>query len=190
MILYLHGFRSSPASHKARMLAARMDALGLSAHFVCPQLPVSPRSAIALCERLLPDTAGAATVVGSSLGGFYALRLAETRGCRAVLVNPAVAAPHSLAELVGTHTNLYTGEVFEFTHDHVAELKALEVVHVEHPERVWLMVETGDEVLDSRQAIAKLAHAKQTVLEGGDHSFTRFPDYLDDILRYAGLLPS
>lgn len=187
MILYLHGFRSGPASHKARQLHARMQENGLAEHFVCPQLPVSPRAAIDLCESTIAACGRPVTLVGSSLGGYYATYLAERHKLKAVLVNPAVVAHLSLLEYVGPQTNLYSGESFEFTHRHIDELRALEVPRISHPQDFWLLVETGDELLDYRQAAARYAGARQTVLEGGDHSFTRWSDYLDDIIRYAGL---
>lgn len=193
MILYLHGFRSAPASHKAQALATRMAQLGLGAQFWCPQLPVSAREVIALVEDRIarcreeggPDPA----LVGSSLGGYYATWLAERHDLKAVLVNPAVVAPLDLAPYLGRQTNLYTGEAFDFTEAHIQELRELEVPVLTRPRCYWLLVEEGDEVLDYRKAVAKYAGARQTVLPGGDHSFTRWGDYLDEILRFAGLLP-
>lgn len=190
MILYLHGFRSAPASHKAQQLRAFMAARGIEDSFACPQLPASPRAAIALAERIIAAQATPAvpvTLVGSSLGGYYATHLAERHGLKAVLTNPAVVAHLSLADHVGRQTNLSTGEGFEFTLAHIAELEALEIPRPERPDRYWLMVETGDELLDYREAVKKYAGARQTVLAGGDHSFTRWRDYLDDVLDFAGL---
>lgn len=187
MILYLHGFRSSPASHKARQLHARMEARGLGEYFVCPKLPVSPRAAATFCENIMDAADTPVTLIGSSLGAYYATYLAERHNLRAVLVNPAVVADVSLLEYVGPQTNLYTGEPFEFTHGHIDELRALEVPAISAPRRFWLLVESGDELLDYRQAVTKYAGARQTVLAGGDHSFTRWSDYLDDVIEFAGL---
>jgi hypothetical protein len=184
LIVYLHGFTSGPQSYKARALHAQMARRGLAEQFVCPQLPPSPKAAIELAESLIrPDT----TLVGSSLGGFYATWLAERHGLRAVLVNPAVVAHLSLEQFIGRQRNLYTGEEFDLTLEDVAQLRALDIPTPSKPERYWLLVETGDELLDYRQAVARYAGAKQTVLTGGDHSFTRWNDYLDDIIAYAGL---
>jgi predicted esterase YcpF (UPF0227 family) len=187
MILYLHGFRSAPASHKARALATRMTERGSGQQFVCPQLPVSPSAAIALANDIIANVDDNVTVIGSSLGGFYATHLAEQHGLKAILVNPAVVAHLSLAELVGHHTNLYTGEAFDFTAQHIEELRALDVERITRPERYWLLAESGDEVLDYRLAVAKYVGAQQSVLAGGDHSFTRWPAYLDRIMAFAGL---
>ncbi len=163
---------------------------GLSDRFWCEQLPVSPRAAIALAEAEIARARAAGltpSVVGSSLGGYYATWLAERHGLRAVLVNPAVVAPLSLGAYVGTQTNLYTGESFDFTREHIDELRALEVPAITRPERYWLLAETGDEVLDYRHAVQKYAGARQTVLEGGDHGFSRWNDYLDAVIAFAGL---
>lgn len=192
MILYLHGFRSAPASTKASALRARMAELGLADAFWCPQLPVSAREAVALVEdriALCRQQGGRPpTLVGSSLGGYYATWLAQRHHLKAVLINPSVLPPLSLSPYLGRQTNLYTGESFDFTTAHIAELRALDVPRLSHPEDFWLLVETGDEVLDYRDAVAKYAGARQTVLEGGDHSFTRWLEYLDPVLRFAGML--
>ena len=184
-ILYLHGFRSSPASFKARAVGEAMAARGLQQRFFCPALSHQPQVAVAQAEAILAEQ-GPLTLVGSSLGGYYATWLAERHGLRAVLINPAVLAHLSLADYVGTQTNLYTGEEFQFTREHVAQLQAMEVADL-RPERYWLLVEEGDEVLDYRQAVARYRDARQTVLAGGDHSFTRFGDFVPQILEFAGL---
>jgi hypothetical protein len=183
VILYLHGFRSSPQSAKAQQLAEAARARGIA--FASPQLPASPQEAMMLCEELLNSSATPVTVVGSSLGGYYATWLAERHALRAVLVNPAVVAHLDLAPYVGTLTQFHSGEPFEFTRDHVDEMRALEVTAITRPQRYWLLVEEGDEVLDYRLAVAKYGGARQTVLAGGDHSFTHWKDYLDDVLRFA-----
>lgn len=192
MIIYLHGFRSAPASIKAQALKARMEARGLGAAFWCAQLPTSPRAAISLIEReiaraLRSDPSRKPVLTGSSLGGYYATWLAERHDLKAVLVNPSVIAAISLAPYLGPQTNLYTGEQFELTSEHLDELRALEVAAITAPERYWLLVETGDEVLDYRDAVKKYAGARQTVLEGGDHGFSRWNDYLDEVIAFAGL---
>jgi predicted esterase YcpF (UPF0227 family) len=184
-LLYLHGFTSAPQSKKALALHARMAQIGCGDAFLCPQLPPSPREAIALAESLIAAAAKPVMLVGSSLGGYYATWLAERHALKAVLVNPAVVAHIQLADYVGRHANLYTGEEFDFTQQHIDELRALEVPKLSHPENFWLLVETGDQTLDYRKAVAKYQGARQSVLAGGDHSFTRWPDVLDAVLDFA-----
>ena len=186
MILYLHGFTSGPQSNKAQALGARMRERGLGERFLSPQLPAAPREAIALAEDLVARH-GVTTVVGSSLGGYYSTWLAEKFDLQAVLVNPAVVAHLSLQKYIGPQRWLYTGESFDFTLEHVEQLRTIAVPVLARPERFWLLVEEGDETLDYRDAVRRYACARQTVLPGGDHSFTRWNDYLDPIIDFAGL---
>jgi hypothetical protein len=163
---------------------------GCADQLIAPQLPASPQAAIALIESLIAKVGAgrtALTLAGSSLGGFYATHLAEKHELKAVLINPAVVAAIELERYLGPQTWLYTGEAFEFTPQHIDELRALEVPHLTDPSRYWLLVEAGDETLDYRQAVARYAGAKQTVLSGGDHSFTRWELYLDTVLDFARL---
>ncbi len=185
-ILYLHGFCSSPESWKAKLLGDAMRARGLADRFFCPALSPVPNEAIAQAENILRSQNGPLTLVGSSLGGFYSTYLTEKHDLRAALINPAVVAPLSLNAYIGTQQNLHTGETFEFTAEHIEQLRALECGTIT-PERYLLLVETGDEVLDYRQAVARYAGCRQEIFPGGDHSFTRFPDLLPQLFEFCRL---
>ena len=185
MIIYVHGFNSSPASAKARLLSERLATLGAAHEFLAPPLPHSPAAAARLLEKLARAHPHAA-LVGSSLGGYYATWLAERCALRAVLVNPAVRPYELLAGYIGRQKNLHSGEEYEFTAQHVAELRQLEVDTIT-AERYLLMVATGDEVLDYRRAVEKYRGAQQVVIVGGDHGFSDFAHYLDTVLVFAGL---
>ena len=124
-------------------------------------------------------------VVGSSLGGFYATVAAERYGVAAVLVNPAIQPDESLRDYAGIQTNLYTGESFDVTAAHFRELRAMRVDRITRPERYWLLVQSGDEVLDYRQAVAFYAGAWQLVQGGGDHAFEGFDAQIPAILRFG-----
>ena len=189
MILYLHGFRSSPLSFKARLIEERMAALGRAAEYQCPQLPASPREAIALAEQLIAPHGEHATVVGSSLGGYYATWLAEKFGCRAVLLNPAVKPPRDLEKYVGVTTAYHTDAPFEFKREYIEELKALAVGRITRPERYFLVAATGDEVLDWREMTAHYPGARQHIIEGSDHGISEFAQYLDEVLAFCGVRP-
>ena len=185
MIVYIHGFNSSPASSKAGALQQALAQRGRAREFIAPALPRSPAAAATLLEDLVrkhPD----ASLIGSSLGGFYATSLAERSGVRAVLVNPAVRPYELLVGQVGRQQNFHTGEAYDFTAQHVAELRALEVDSIT-PERYLLLVETGDEVLDYRHAVERYRGARQLVIEGGDHGCSDFASYLDTVLAFVGM---
>lgn len=194
MIVYLHGFNSSPQSRKARELGEWLAARGLAAAFVCPRLPHRPAQAVRVIEAAIAAAPAdlPITFVGSSLGGYYATHFAERDPTgsrhRAVLINPAVRPYELLAPHLGEQRNLHSGERYPLTEAHLAELRALEVEAITHPERYLLLAEQGDEVLDYRDAVARYARAHRVVLPGGDHGFTRFTDHLERIARFAGLL--
>ncbi|MDO5103296.1 MAG: YqiA/YcfP family alpha/beta fold hydrolase [Lautropia sp.] len=183
-IIYLHGFRSSPLSFKGRMMAERLAALGLSAHYEAPALPPSPAKAIEQVVREL-SPGPHDTLVGSSLGGFYAIHLAERFGCRAVLLNPAVQAPRDLASQVGPQTGYHDGAPFEFLPAYIDELMHLAVPAITRPERYFLVAAQGDEVLDWREMVAFCAGARQKVLAGSDHGLSDFEDHLDEVLAFC-----
>jgi predicted esterase YcpF (UPF0227 family) len=188
MILYLHGFRSSPSSMKARLLGERMAALGRAHEYLCPQLPASPRLAMELALSLVDGVpAGQLTLIGSSLGGYYATWLAERLGCRAVLLNPAIVPCLDLAPYVGVTTQYHSDEPFEFKHAYIEELRALEVAQITQPERYFLLASTGDEVLDYRDMVAHYAGARQHVIEGSDHAISEFAGYVGEVLAFCGI---
>jgi predicted esterase YcpF (UPF0227 family) len=191
MILYLHGFRSSPDSFKARLLAEALAARGLRQSWCCPQLPASPHAAMALAlsrARGWLNAGGQArslSVIGSSLGGFYATWLAERLGCRAVLLNPVVHAARDLATQVGWHRNFHSDEPFEFLPEYVHELAAAQAPAITRPERYLLLAATGDEVLDWRDMRAHYAGCRQRIIAGSDHGISDFADYVPEVLDFV-----
>ena len=193
-LVYLHGFRSSPQSAKAQRFARAVAALPAVSRprFHVPALPFEPDEAVAGVAAWIEATLGSEaaatlTLVGSSLGGFYATHLAERFGARAAMINPAIRPYRDLDPWRGTQTNLYTGASFEVTQAHFDELLALSVAHITRPARYFLLVETGDEVLDYREAVGFYGGAHQYVRGGGDHTFTEFAVQIPAILRFAGV---
>ncbi|SAL40647.1 YqiA/YcfP family alpha/beta fold hydrolase [Caballeronia humi] len=190
MILYLHGFRSSPQSFKARVMRARLAELGRLDEWRCPVLPVSPREAIALAESLvaIADTQDV-TVIGSSLGGYYATYLAEKHGWRAVLLNPAVVPQRDLSHYLGEQPLWHGGGSIVVTPVHLDELRALGVDAITRPERYYLIAATGDEVLDYRTMLEHYPNVRTTLIQGGDHAISDFPKYLDEVLAFCAPRP-
>jgi len=184
MIVYLHGFNSSPYSGKATQLCEYMSSVGRGDEYFCPALANSPREAIAQVEGKLEHHSGPVTLVGSSLGGFYATYLAEKYGWKAVLINPAVHVHLLLRQALGPQTNWHTGEQWVLTEAHLVELAMLDIARITLPERYLLMVQTGDEVLDYRDAVQYYAGARHLIETGGDHGFAGFERHLSTILDF------
>jgi uncharacterized protein len=186
MLIYIHGFNSSPVSHKARILKQRLEVLGKGHAFWCPALSDRPAQAIELLESRLRDAEPRlVTLVGSSLGGYYATYLAEKFALKAVLVNPAVTPYEGLRAYLGPQQNLYSGQGYELTPQHLDELRVLDVDQPTGMDRYYLMVTTGDQVLDYRIATRRYAGARQLVVQGSDHGFADFTDHLDSVLCFA-----
>jgi predicted esterase YcpF (UPF0227 family) len=183
VILYLHGFNSSPHSHKAQLLGRYLAQRGLASRYACPALPPLASEAIREIERSLPENG--LCFVGSSLGGFYATYLAEKHGAKAVLINPAIEPHVGLRAYLGAQKNLHTGEAYELTEVHLREWRQLVAPRIT-PGRYLLLVETGDEVLDYREAVRRYAGCEQVVIEGGDHSLQSFAQHLPRIVEFAG----
>ncbi|WP_394182547.1 YqiA/YcfP family alpha/beta fold hydrolase [Marinomonas posidonica] len=189
VLIYIHGFNSSERSHKANVLKQAAHSFHVEQAFISPRLSWQPKVAIQQLEALIEDNLSqGVTLIGSSLGGFYATYLTEKYGIKSILVNPAMQAPILLKDYLGPQRNPYTHDEYKLTNEHMAELEAL-VVTAPTSHHYWLMVQEGDEVLDYRAAlhafpnVAKLTHEK-----GGDHSFTDFQRFSTDIFRFAEII--
>jgi len=189
-LVYLHGFNSSPQTVKGRKLAAVAAALDEPPRVHVPALHHRPALAMrdvrAWVDANVADLA-ALTFVGSSLGGFYATWLAERYGARAVVVNPSARPTESLAAHLGPQRNLHTGEAWELTPAHFAELEALAIRSLTRMDRYFLLMRSGDELIDWRIAVARYAGAWQYVLGGGDHGWEDIDDEIPSVLRFAGV---
>jgi uncharacterized protein len=135
-ILYAHGFKSSSHSRKVTQLRDYIQEHDVAASLVAPDLSFEPAVALSqlkrACERVATNDL---TIIGSSLGGFYAVVLAEELGCRAVLLNPSIQPFDPLRQYLGVQSNLYTGEKFEFNSTHIAQLEAMSVPRISTPSR-------------------------------------------------------
>ena len=188
-LLYLHGFRSSPQSAKAKTMAALVAARHPAVHWWCPQLLPSPREAMAqLDDGLAGWPHESMAIIGSSLGGFYATAAAERFGCKAVLLNPAVFPARDLARYVGEQTAWNDPhEHFFFEPRFVEELRALEAGALTSPANYLAVIAKGDEVLDWREMTARYAGAQIRLLEGGDHALSDFDAQLPLILDFLDM---
>jgi uncharacterized protein len=190
-LLYLHGFRSSPQSFKARMVHSWLRRHAPTVTWWCPQLPVSPRAAWDLLMRGVADwPRPAMAVMGSSLGGFYATAVAEALGCRAVVLNPAVDPARDLVRYVGEQTAYHDpAQRFDFKPEYIDELRALASPHITRPDRYAAVIAKGDELLDWREMSARYAGARTLLLDGSDHALSQFEQQLPFVLDVLQLQP-
>lgn len=188
-LLYLHGFRSSPSSAKARQMAAHVAQHHPAVTFWCPPLPPSPQAAMALVAQGIAHWPRAAmAVIGSSLGGFYASWVAQHADCPSVMLNPAVDPARDLARYIGEQTAWHNpAERFYFLPEYIGELQALDMRGRPPAGPELAIIARGDEVLDWREMAARYPQARQIVQDGGDHALGNFGDYLPAITQFLRL---
>nr|WP_282437313.1 esterase YqiA [Vibrio amylolyticus] len=187
--MYIHGFNSSPQSHKANVMKEYCLFERPDIKLVTPQLPCFPQEAadclLELIDKYHVDYQ--VGLVGSSLGGYLSTWLNAKFGFKSVLVNPAVKPYELLVDYLGEQVNPYTQQQYVLEPVHIEQLKALDVESIRQPQDFWLLQQTEDEVLDYRQAVERFSLSKQTVEQGGDHSFINFERYPAEIVKFLEL---
>jgi len=188
LVVYLHGFRSSPRSSKASMTGNAVKAL-TDTHFqfewYCPQLLSSPKASMDMVVKHIEATkAQRVIVIGSSLGGFYANYLAEKYQCKAIVLNPAVRAARELAPHVGMMTWYDSNEPLDFLPEYIDELLALQIEKISNPEQFFLIAAKGDELLDWQEMVNYYSGARQLVLEGSDHGISEYAEHLPAVIDF------
>lgn len=194
-VLFIHGFNSSPLSKKAQLTKAYLEKNLPDVNFYCPQLKNTPKEAIKQLEEYLSqngtapnlnNSAASWSLIGSSLGGYFATYLSELYQIKSVLINPAIKPYELLAGYEGEQVNPYTQEKYYVEHDFLNDLMQLEQKNIAKS-RYMTMVQTGDEVLDYQQAVDKFKDSKLIVQTGGDHSFVNYENMLPQIVEFLQL---
>jgi uncharacterized protein len=186
-LLYLHGFNSSPLSQKAQLLAEWLAHSYPDIELKIPQLPTCPLQTKLLLQQLFANPASSIVgIIGSSLGGFYATWLSQQTCCRCVVINPAVKPFELLENYLGPNHNPYTDERYVLESQHIDYLKAMHISPLPAPDKIWLLQQMGDEVLDYRQAVEFYAGCQQTVEAGGNHGFIGIQRYFQPIMQFLG----
>jgi predicted esterase YcpF (UPF0227 family) len=188
LLVYLHGFRSSPNSTKAVMTGEAVRALSNaedSYEWYCPQLLASPKESMDMVIKHIDQSkSDRIVIIGSSLGGFYTNYLAEKYQCKGVALNPAVYAARELEPHVGMMTAYDSEEPFDFKAEYIDELRALQIKQISHPDRYFLIAAKGDELLDWKEMSAFYPGAKQLILEGSDHGIADYSTHLPAVIKF------
>ena len=188
LVVYLHGFRSSPNSTKAVITGEAVRALSTKDHsyeWYCPQLLASPKESLKMVvRRIYQAKVDRIVIVGSSLGGFYTNYLAEKYQCKGIVLNPAVYAARELEPHVGMMTAYDSEEPFDFKAEYIDELRAIQVDSITDPERYFLIAAKGDELLDWKEMAAFYPGAKQLILEGSDHGISDYVNHLPAVIDF------
>ncbi len=190
-LLYLHGFNSSPESHKAQLVRQYMADKHCLEQLLCPQIPAVPEEARLFLEQLVEETLKrySLSFVGSSLGGYYATYLAEKYSGAATLINPAVNPFETLKAYLGENKFYFDDGCWEFDESHIKQLRAINVENITDAQRYFVLLQTGDETLDYREAEAKYKNSECIIEQGGNHSFTDLERFLPKIMQFSKILP-
>jgi len=192
MLIYIHGFNSSPESYKASLLQSFADKINMPDVLEIPALSYDPAIAMDQLLQIVKKYQSNKAMrplcfIGSSLGGYYATWLAEKFESRVVLINPVVKPEELFEDYLGFNRNIYTGEEYYLTMDHVKQLEKYYVKEISKPDRYLLMLQSGDAVLDYNQALEKYAAVPSIVEEGGGHEFSEFDRHLETVLAFCGI---
>jgi predicted esterase YcpF (UPF0227 family) len=184
-LLYLHGFNSSPESKKAQQTRRWYEQNAPEIEFICPALPPYGDAAMGLLKKLVNDRpSGSVSVIGSSMGGFFATCLVEQYSLKAVVVNPAVSPGRGLQGWLGENANYSTGEKWLFEPQHIDEYRRLDPPEIKNKNKYLVLLQSGDEVLDYRDAQQRYSGCKINLESGGDHSFIDYDQHLKNIHQF------
>ena len=186
-LLYLHGFNSSPQSHKAQLISQYMSDNHCLDQLLCPQIPSVPEEARLFLEQMVEETLENYTLnfAGSSLGGYYASYLAEKYSGSAVLINPSVKPYETLRAYLGENKFYFDEGCWEFDESHIQQLEVMKVDDITDAQRYLVLLQTGDETLDYREAELKFKNSQCIIEQGGDHSFIGLERYLQQIMQFS-----
>ncbi|UZE95750.1 YqiA/YcfP family alpha/beta fold hydrolase [Alkalimarinus alittae] len=188
-LIYLHGFNSSPESHKAQFLKGYLNQSTYSCRYLVPRLSYSPAQVECSISALIEEqlALGPVSLIGSSLGGYYAIYFAEKYSLKAALINPAVKPYQLLADYLGENQNLYSGERYTLTTSHMDQLLALDIDKVSRPKNLLLLTQTADDTLNYREALLKLGDSPAWIQTGGSHEFSSFEVVIPALMAFLGI---
>ncbi len=183
--LYLHGFLSSPLSKKALQTIEFCKRSGWGSHICVPEMKNGPAETISELRTIIDARDDFdIMLIGSSLGGFYSTFLSEEYDLPAVLINPAVRPFDAPETMLGEHRNYYSDNIHIVTEEHLRELLQLEKSTLKNPNNFWVLLQTGDEVLDYRHSVGKYGASNCLIRDKGSHSYDNFESELPAVFEF------
>jgi predicted esterase YcpF (UPF0227 family) len=181
MTIFIHGFGSSGLGSKA--LIFRKHFKNIDKKIIAPSLSYIPKLAIDTLEQLIQSSCEEVNLIGSSLGGYYSIYLANKYNLKAVLINPAIDSATTLKRILNMGdraTNFYDDSEFDWKVEYLDMLRDIRVDKIDNG-KYLLLLQKGDEILDYKEALEKIPNAIKIVEDGGTHQFDKIERYFNDI---------
>ncbi|NPA58565.1 MAG: esterase [Aquificae bacterium] len=183
-VIYIHGFNSAGYGDKVNRLK---EQFGME-NVLSVNLPYKPEKAVSQLQFLIRNIKNEEPLllVGTSLGGAYAMYLAYRFDLPAVVINPSVKPSQDLKDQIGKQVNYKTGEEYHFSQEDVKWLENIELPITELEkikDKLFIYLDEGDELLDSRATAEYFKGFYVKMFPGGDHRFQHMDQLLEDLKR-------
>lgn len=183
-LIYLPGFNSGPQSEKSRRLKRRFPHLTVASYDTWDP-DRGQQELDALITAAQTAGAGKLTLIGSSLGGYWAYHFAVRYGLRCVLLNPCMTPEATLAPYVGEVEHMYSGRKGMLKLEHLQRYAAH---RIEGRPICTVLHEKGDELIPYQESIENFSgRARLVLIEGGSHRFDHLELAITEIEALIGL---
>ena len=183
-IIYLHGFQSSTLSIKGQFIQAFCQN---QHHVHLPDLNMPPEQVLAHVSEMI-ECLDQVVLIGSSLGGFYATQLVAKHAVPAVLINPAMRPWQLFHDLFGAELPYGVNAQWTLDQTQLDQLEQMAVPFVQDADKILVLLQQDDEVLDYREAqryYSNAAHQSMIMTEAnGNHAMDNFADKIPMALQF------
>lgn len=183
--IYLHGFNSAfdPSNEKVKHLRTIGTVTGITYDTTKSYSEIFDY----LTDQVRQYDLLEVVFVGTSLGGFWAAKMAQYFRTPSVLINPCYDPTNMLQKYIGNQTNYQTGEQSVFTDAVCQSYVGTKIQNLVYSYRPLLIVDMADDVIDSNQTVQLLASAMTETVQwkGGSHRFDHMEQSLDYIKSYV-----
>jgi uncharacterized protein len=180
-IIYIHGFRSSGDSSKADIMRSAFP----ESEIFSPTLSPNPEEAIETLQRIIRENNDDILLVGTSLGGFYALYLSCLFRIPCIAMNPAWQPHVTLKRKIGNHTRYDSSEPYHFLPEYINKLTEMHATLTsigKVPSLLNIYLSTDDEELTFEGLPAMFQNCRTwRWFDDCGHRFSRFPELLPEI---------